>query len=240
MSEAAPKILLVDDVRLFLELERTFLRRLACDTLTASSGEEAIEVLRSDAPDLVVLDDQMPGIGGLATCRRIKGNPAFRGTIVLMVSSPGLEPACLDAGADAFLPKPIVQKDFVEKIRHLLPFLKTRSNDRAFVRIDVEARLGGRNFLAPSRDLSSTGMFIKTETPAEVGERIGLRFRLPGDPADAKPILATAEVRNRVLPGAETRLSPGFGVLFLELTEQDRVRIDEFVRRMEAGGELEG
>jgi CheY-like chemotaxis protein len=235
VSEAAPKILLVDDVRLFLELERTFLRRLACDTLTASSGEEALDIARSDLPDLIVLDDQMPGIGGLEVCRRIKANPALRQTIILMVSSPGLEPACLDAGADGFAAKPIVQKEFIEKIRALLPFLKTRSNDRAFIRIDVEARVGSRHFLAPSRDLSSTGMFIKTDNQAQVGDRVELRFRLPGEVDEPEPIVAIAEVRNRVLAGGETRLSPGFGALFLELSEAQRERIEAFVRKLEAG-----
>ena len=94
MAEAFPeKILLVDDVRLFLELEKTFLRRVVCEILTASSGEEALEVLRLERPALIVLDDQMPGIGGLETCRRIKSDPDLRSTIVLMASSPGLEPA---------------------------------------------------------------------------------------------------------------------------------------------------
>ena len=237
MAETFPeKILLVDDVRLFLELEKTFLRRVVCEILTASSGEEALEVLRLERPALIVLDDQMPGIGGLETCRRIKSDPDLRSTIVLMASSPGLEPACWDAGADGFVAKPIVQQGFIERIRSFLPALQLRRNERAFVRLEVEAWIGDSVIRTSSRDLSTTGIFIKTDHPAFPGQSVKLRFNLPGA---AAPIEARGEVRNRILPEGETRLSPGFGVLFRDLGEEERRSIEEYIRRLEGGGEDE-
>src|SRR3989442_7156916 len=100
MAEAFPeKILLVDDVRLFLELEKTFLRRVVCEILTASSGEEALEVLRLERPALIVLDDQMPGIGGLEASTRINSDPRLRMPNSLMASRPRLQPTFSASGS---------------------------------------------------------------------------------------------------------------------------------------------
>src|SRR5262245_66478204 len=113
------KILLVDDVRLFLELEKTFLRRLECDILTASSGTEALEIARSEGPDLILLDDQMPGLGGLEACRMLKADPRTASIRVLMASAPDSEGAARSAGADGFVSKPLGRHELVFRVREL-------------------------------------------------------------------------------------------------------------------------
>ena len=65
------KILLVDDARLVLELERSFLKRSGCDIATATTGEEALEKARSLRPDLILLDADLPGMDGVRCCRSI-------------------------------------------------------------------------------------------------------------------------------------------------------------------------
>ena len=64
-----PKILLVDDVDLFLELERSYLEGCNYDLITASSGEETLQRLDKIAPDVLLLDYYMPGINGDEVCR---------------------------------------------------------------------------------------------------------------------------------------------------------------------------
>ena len=56
------RVLLVDDASVFLELDRTFLRRTACEVLTAESGEEALAKARDTGFDAIVLNARMPGI----------------------------------------------------------------------------------------------------------------------------------------------------------------------------------
>ena len=66
------KILLVDDMRSFLDLEATFLARAECRILTAATGLEGIRVARAEKPDLVVLDIEMPEMNGIEFLRERK------------------------------------------------------------------------------------------------------------------------------------------------------------------------
>src|SRR5262245_21398779 len=78
LSMSAVKVLLVDDVRLFIEFERLFFERAGCSILTASSGEDALRMVREDKPHIVLLDYEMPGMMGDEVCRRIKESEATR------------------------------------------------------------------------------------------------------------------------------------------------------------------
>ncbi len=226
----APRILIVDDVRLFRELEKVYLRRHACEVLTAGSGEEALEIVGAVPPALIVLDDQMPGIGGIETCRRLKADPVTARIPVLMTSNPGLESGCVRAGADDFIGKPILQAEFIDKVRKLLPGLKERANERAFVSVPVEVEIAGRVFQGESRDLSVSGMFIKSPEAVSLGDRVRIRFELQGL---ERPLIASGEIRNRISPSSERRMSPGFGVRFEALGSRELRAIEDYVRRIE-------
>ena len=79
------KFLLVDDVELFLNLEKSFLDRESFIIDTARSGKEALEKIRADKPDLVLLDLYMPEMNGDEVCRQIKSDPLTRDIIVIMM-----------------------------------------------------------------------------------------------------------------------------------------------------------
>jgi uncharacterized protein (TIGR02266 family) len=229
-NKDVPRILLVDDVRLFRELEKVYLRRHACEVLTADSGEAALQVAAVETLHLIVLDDQMPGLGGIDTSRRLNAQPRTANVPVLMTSNPGLESGCLQAGADGFVGKPILQSEFISKVRQLLPHLEERANERAFVSIEVEVEVGGRTIRGDSRDLSVSGMFIKSAAEVSLGDRVRLRFQLQGL---ERPLFLAGEVRNRILPSPDSRMSPGFGVRFDGLPAADQRAIQDYVRRIE-------
>lgn len=71
------KILLVDDSRTVITILRDLLEKEGYAVVTASSGEEALEMLGSAQPDLVLTDTVMTGIDGFEVCRRIKGGPSL-------------------------------------------------------------------------------------------------------------------------------------------------------------------
>jgi len=79
-----PKILLVDDVDLFLELERSYLDGCDYDLVTASSGEETLKRLDKVAPDVLLLDYYMPGINGDEVCRTIRNDSRWEKLSILM------------------------------------------------------------------------------------------------------------------------------------------------------------
>jgi len=103
-------ILLVDDDESVLIVLREFLQIQGHDVLTADNGTRAWELIRSQAPDLVICDWMLPGLDGLEICRRVKTDPALRGIyMVLITARDGQEDKVqgLEAGADDFLGKPI-------------------------------------------------------------------------------------------------------------------------------------
>jgi CheY-like chemotaxis protein len=84
-----PKILLVDDVTMFLELQKMFLKLTSARLLTAKNGEEAIEVVRQERPELVFMDLHMPVMGGAECCARLKADPEFKTLPIVMLTSEG-------------------------------------------------------------------------------------------------------------------------------------------------------
>lgn len=102
------RILAADDSATFLAELSSQLRDEGYDVLAATSGEQALELLAVQSVDAVLMDLQMPGIGGLEACRRIKSAPALRDIPVVMLT--GLDDrqamlAGLEAGADDYVVK---------------------------------------------------------------------------------------------------------------------------------------
>ncbi|HKK01215.1 MAG TPA: response regulator, partial [Desulfuromonadales bacterium] len=97
------KILLVDDVELFLELEKTFFNRAGFQLLVARTGQEAYDLAVSERPDLIFMDLFMPQMNGDEACRLLKADPALAAIPVVMVTQGGHEEElrrCRQAGCN--------------------------------------------------------------------------------------------------------------------------------------------
>jgi class 3 adenylate cyclase len=102
-------VLVVDDDPLNRRLLTTSLERDGHTTASAVDGEEALAILATEAPDVVLLDLVMPGLDGMAVLERMKDDPSLRHVPVIVIS--GVDEAasvvrCIEMGADDFLPKP--------------------------------------------------------------------------------------------------------------------------------------
>jgi DNA-binding response OmpR family regulator len=97
-------ILLVDDERAIVKLLSIKLKISGFQVLTAFSGDEALEVFRSAAPDVMLLDIIMPGMDGFEVLRRLDGKR--RVPVIACSASPGNAQLALSLGAAAFVPKP--------------------------------------------------------------------------------------------------------------------------------------
>lgn len=122
---AAQKTILVADdepkMRLLLSL---ILQRGPYRVVAAGDGEEAIRVAGEERPDLILLDAEMPRLHGFDACRRLRADPATRGTAIVMLTAKtqGDDRARgFAAGADAYVTKPFHMEDLLSKIRRLLP-----------------------------------------------------------------------------------------------------------------------
>ncbi|MGL4463921.1 MAG: response regulator [Planctomycetia bacterium] len=117
------KILVADDNAQNVELIEAYLAEIDCDVLTAFDGEETLEKVRSDRPDLLLLDVMMPKVSGFEVCKRLKEDPATRDIPVLMITSlhemADVERG-VEAGTDDFLSKPIHRQILLKRVQALL------------------------------------------------------------------------------------------------------------------------
>ncbi|MCG6893760.1 MAG: response regulator transcription factor [Desulfobacteraceae bacterium] len=117
------QLLVVDDEEDILELVRYTLVREGYHVKCASSGEEALDRLRSEPVDLVVLDLMLPGIDGLEVARRLKQENGTRGIPVVMLTAKGEESDVvtgLELGADDYITKPFSPRILTARIRTVL------------------------------------------------------------------------------------------------------------------------
>ena len=117
---SAGRILVVDDQPQMRRFMRSTLTSAGYEIDDAKTGEEALNKLRDFHPDLIVLDMNMPGMGGLAACREIRASTSI-GIIMLTVrNSEADKVAALDAGADDFVTKPFSTPELLARIRAAL------------------------------------------------------------------------------------------------------------------------
>lgn len=119
----ADRILIVDDNVDNVDLLAKRFRSLGFDVLEAYDGEQALEKVNTEEPDLVVLDVMMPRIDGFEVCRRLKTNPRTRSIPVILLTAKREVPdkiKGLDTGADDYVTKPFNPRELVARVKSLL------------------------------------------------------------------------------------------------------------------------
>jgi len=118
-----PLVLVIDDNDAVRRLLRFIVEKAGHAVIEARDGEEGLAVLKDRKPDLVLLDLDMPQMGGFEVCRHIKADPVTRLTPVVIVTGRGVDEARLRAwelGADDFLTKPFQTADIAARCNSLL------------------------------------------------------------------------------------------------------------------------
>ena len=232
------KILLVDDVKLSIEMEKSALSRAACTIFTASSGDEALEVARKESPDLIVLDYYMPGMNGDECCRIIKSDPQLKEIPVVMVSMYDRDDSmdkCREAGCDDVIKKPFNPDAFVEKLSKFLNF-SIREHARSAICIEVKYECDGKSYSSFIHDISEGGMFIESLTPLPRGSILSLSFKLPGSDSTVE---ATGEVMRIVEKSThfKAHIVEGMGLRFTNISVGNKSIISQYVNRIECSDE---
>jgi len=122
-EHTTPKILVVDDNQQNLELLQAYLEDMDCQTVPATNGPQALDIISHDPPDLILLDVMMPKMSGFEVCRRIKNDPGTSDIPVIMVTALnelGDIEHSIDCGTDDFVSKPVNKLELLTRVRTML------------------------------------------------------------------------------------------------------------------------
>lgn len=120
------KILIVDDedyIRLLIEQTLEELEDEGVEILTANNGEDALEMIREEKPDLVFLDVMMPRMNGYDVCRTVKDDDDLSDVFIIMLTAKGQEfdrEKGVNVGADIYMTKPFDPDELLEKAYEIL------------------------------------------------------------------------------------------------------------------------
>jgi len=228
-------ILLVDDVKLTLEIQKSALSRAACRTFTATSGDDALVIAREVIPDLIVLDLFMPGMKGDECCKIIKDSPELQHIPVVMTTmyeeNKSEEAICHAYGCDGIIRKPFNPTEFLKKLESYLK-ITVREYSRAPVCVRVNYSAKGRNYDGYLHDISEGGLFIECKELQERGALLNLKFQLP----DNENMMECEAKVMRIVEKSELmqdHIVRGMGVQFTDATDEIKSAIKKYVERVE-------
>ncbi len=131
-SLSAKKILIVEDEKDILQLVKLYLEKEGYRTVTASTGSEGLAQVRTEKPDLVVLDLMLPEIDGLEICKRLRAAPDTAMLPIIMLTAKAEESDTiigLELGADDYVTKPFSPKTLVARVKALFRRLERKPED---------------------------------------------------------------------------------------------------------------
>lgn len=151
------RILVVDDEPQIRRVMRSALSAQGYEVHDAKTGEQALEMIRANRFDLVLLDMNMPGMGGLETCKQIRSSSEIA---VIMLTVRGAEQdkiAALDVGADDYITKPFSMPELLARIRAALRRVPTGVDSDSVIRsADLEIHVAERKVLVEGRSARLT------------------------------------------------------------------------------------
>ena len=128
---AGEVILIVEDNEKNLKLLLDVLQFNGYQTVEATTAEEGLEIARSQVPDLILMDIQLPGMDGIAAFRLLRADPVTERIPVIAVTASAMtldRKKIMEAGFEGYQAKPIKVKDFKEEVRRVLDVRLGRRN----------------------------------------------------------------------------------------------------------------
>ena len=117
------KVLIADDEPNILISLEFLMKREGHQVLLARDGLEALALIRSERPALVLLDLMMPGKNGIEVCQAVRADEALAGTLILMLTAKGRDTDVakgLGVGADGYVTKPFSTRELAQRVRDML------------------------------------------------------------------------------------------------------------------------
>ncbi len=117
------KVLVVDDEPFILMMIEDKLKTAQIDVVTVRESQYALEYIRKERPDLVILDWMMPGLSGIELCKMIKADPTLQDLPIFMLTAKGQdadEEKGMQCGVKRYITKPFSPKSLLEMVRETI------------------------------------------------------------------------------------------------------------------------
>src|SRR5262252_1790911 len=151
-----PVILVVDDEPQILRVLRASLPARGFQVRTAPGGDEALDEVRKEMPDLIILDLAMPGTSGLDVCRRVR---EFSSVPIVVLSAKGSEVDkvhALDLGADDYVTKPFGMDELLARVRAVLRRTSSESDSSILKVGDLSLDIAERRVMVAGAEVKLT------------------------------------------------------------------------------------
>jgi CheY-like chemotaxis protein len=227
MSFEAGRILLVDHSRGALIFQETILRRRDSMIYTALAGSEGMEKARNERPHLIIFGYDLFDMSAPEFCRAIRDDALTRGMSLLLVVDRDHQnhaDLCLSAGCNDVIYRPLQRRELDEKVEKLTA-IPVRRQLRTITKIEVSLEKNGRFILGRSINISANGMLLEVDRVLPGEGPVRLHFYIPGDP---KPLQLEAAVLRAEFAGTMAK----YGLKFVNVSEEERERIDRYVHRL--------
>jgi len=226
-----PAILVGNDNRTFRMYVSLLLNRMSYDVISAESGQEALRLSRRIDPDVILLDQGMPGIGGEPVLGLLKNDPfTLHIPVIMMLGGGGMgsPEEFRKLGCSGFIHKPIQLVELHEVLTQC--FALKGGNKRKHLRTQYTAKVAVRqNGTARehnAKSLSVGGVYIYGEEPLPVGTQVVVD--LPLGQRD-RATLNGSVLYTRGVYSKDFEPSPGMAIAFSNVSSQETSRLRDFI-----------
>lgn len=231
MAQPMIKMLSIDDRMLTTDLDRAGYRSMGVTVRTAANFQVAVDMLKKDHFDLIVINYDYQQVNAPEVCRHFKNDSNYKDTPIVITSvqsNADTRNKSINAGADLFVEQPLPRQYFIEKLKKLLE-QSTRADDRVEFQGEAEINLKEGNLKFPIGDLSATGLLLATDREFKPGHSFTMSFEIPGY---KKPIIVDGEVVRIIknVEGNPDRI-PGVGVRFVTFNGDSQKRLEKYVEK---------
>lgn len=227
------KILFSDGDKVFLELCKFHLRKSGLNIITCENGKDALEIIRNQKPNLVVMAAELPVMNGYDCCREVKMDETLQAIPVLLTLPYGkLEEVdrCLQAGSDEVLLKPINRYSIYSVISKFVA-LHRRTASRFQVRFPVVWTCGdGQWNSGYSINISIKGIFVESKVTATVNSIVSVNFTLPANDVELQCKARVSCVYHNDC-ALNSQSSEGLALVFVDLSEKNYLKISKYIRK---------
>jgi CheY-like chemotaxis protein len=229
MEKLMKKLLIVGNIQKFMTAGKNILNRADLKIFTATSGEEALDIHKTEKADLIITELDTPGMSGDKLCSIIRKDEGLKRVSIIIV--------CTSAASDilrvsrckanSYITKPIQPEQLIASVAQLVN-IPERKSYRVLLKVSVKGTSANGSSFCSSRDISATGILLQTDRTFAIGDVISCDFFLP----DSSRIVTDVEIM-RVTRNHDKTFH--YGAKYVDISPKHKSAIMAFINKRSAG-----